>query len=117
MKVYFFIKITLSALIIAGISELGERSSLFAALLASLPLTSILAMIWLYRETGDVQKVIGLSQGIFWVVVPSLLFFVVLPLLLKSGLKFYVAMILSCLIMFAGYSLYLLLLDKIGIKI
>ena len=104
-------------MIIAGISELGKRSSVLAALLASLPLTSILAMIWLYQETRDIHKVMDLSKSIFWVVVPSLLFFVVLPLLLKSGLKFYWAMLLSCLVMIAVYSLYLLALDKIGIKI
>ena len=80
----FVIKIIVSALIIAGVSELGKKYTPVAAILAALPLTSILAIIWLYRDTKDVEKVSNLSTGIFWAVLPSLLFF--LPFLLKSGI-------------------------------
>lgn len=114
---YFAIKIGLSALIIAGISELGKRSTLFAALLASLPLTSILAMIWLYHDTGDVQKVSDLSKGIFWAVLPSLIFFLILPPLLNKGVNFWLALFISCAAMFLAYSAYVLLLSRFGIKI
>ena len=111
------IKATISGLIIAGVSELGKRSTPLAAVLASLPVTSILAMIWIYRETGNSQKMIDLSVGIFWAVLPSLLFFVMLPLLLKAGLKFGWAMLASSAIMFASYSLYVVILNKFGVKI
>lgn len=70
----FFIKVIMSALIIAGVSELGRRYSLFAAVLASLPLTSILAITWLYYDTHDTEQVVQLTQLIFWVVLPSLIF-------------------------------------------
>ena len=113
----FLIKIIVSALIIAIVSELAKRFTPIAAILASLPLTSILAMIWLYRDTHDVQKVIDLSQGIFWAILPSLLFFIVLPLLLKLGLKFSLAMVSSSVIMFVGYAVYGFVLNKFGIKI
>ena len=113
----FLIKIIVSALIIASVSELAKRFTPIAAILASLPLTSILAMIWLYRDTHDVQKVIDLSQGIFWAILPSLLFFIVLPVLLKLGLKFSLAMFSSSVIMFVGYAVYGFLLSKFGIKI
>lgn len=111
----FFLKALISGLVIAGVSELGKRYSVVAALLASLPLTSILAMLWLYGETGDAQKIIRLSKGIFWAVLPSLLFFIVLPLLLKGGMKFGLAMILSCTTMSLAYFLYFFLINKIGI--
>ncbi len=113
----FVIKTAISAFIIVGVSELGKRFAPFAAVLASLPVTSILAMIWLYRDTGSTNKVIDLSSGIFWAVLPSLLFFVVLPALLKMGVKFGWAMVLASLMMFLGYSAYLVILNKIGIKI
>ena len=113
----YLIKIILSGLIITGVSELGKRFTPIAAVLASLPLMSILAMIWLYAETKDNQKIIDLSIGIFWAVLPSLIFFFVLPILLKSGLKFSPAMILSAVIMFIAYSLYIILLGKFGIRI
>ncbi len=88
-----------------------------AAILASLPLTSILAMIWLYRDTKNVGKISRLSIDIFWAVLPSLLFFIALPLLLKTGMKFAWAMSLSALIMFIGYTVYAFVLGKFGIKI
>ena len=116
-RMQFFIKTIISALIVAGVSELGKRFTPFAALLASLPVTSILAMIWLYRDTGETRKVAELSSGIFWAVLPSLLFFIVLPLLLKMGLKFGWAMIASSMVMFFGYSLYVVILNKFGLKI
>ena len=73
-------------------------------------------MIWLYRDTGDTNKVIDLSIGIFWAVLPSLFFFIVLPALLKMGMKFGWAMTLSSVIMFLGYGLYLTILGRLGIK-
>ncbi|MEO5722098.1 MAG: DUF3147 family protein, partial [Chthoniobacterales bacterium] len=65
---YLVIKTLVSALIVVGISEIARRSSVLGALLASLPLTSLLAFIWLYRDTGDVTKIAALSTGIFWLV-------------------------------------------------
>ena len=104
---YFLLKTLLTALIVAGVSELARRYSLMAAALASLPLTSILAMVWLYRDTGDSAKIAALSQDIFWLVLPSLLFFLLLPLLLKMGWRFYPALLVSCLAMSAAYALML----------
>lgn len=102
---YFALKVLVSALVVAGVSELARRYSLWAALLASLPLTSILALCWVYYEKRDVAQIIGLSYSIFWLVFPSLLFFILLPLLLHAGMKFAPAMLLSCLVMSGGYGL------------
>jgi hypothetical protein len=113
----YLLKIIITAFVVTGISELGKRFTTFGAILASLPLTSILAFIWLYRDTNDKQKVIDLSYGIFWMVIPSLLFFLVLPLFLKKGVGFGWAMFFSCIIMVAFYSLYIYILGKFGIKI
>lgn len=76
--------------------KIAKKYTSFAAILASLPLTSILAFIWLYRNTKDKQKIIDPSYGIFWMVLPSLLFFIVLPMLLKKGMGFGWAIISSC---------------------
>lgn len=92
---YFFVKTLITAILVAGISELTRRYTLWAALLASLPLTSILAFIWVYWEEKDPQKVIELSYSIFWLVIPSLAFFLILPLLLKHGLTFTWAMLIA----------------------
>lgn len=114
---YFLIKTLITALVVAGVSELAKRWSPIAAILASLPLTSILAMLWLYHDTRDSAKVIELSNGIFWAVLPSLLFFIALPLLLKAGIKFGLGMILASAIMFVGYTIYIALMRKVGFNL
>ena len=113
---YFLLKTLLSALAIAAISELAKRHGYLASILASLPLTSVLAMIWLYRDTGDAEKVARLSIGVFWMVAPSLGFFLLLPLLLKH-LPFAAAMILGCAAMALFYLAYGALLAKFGVRI
>jgi len=105
------IKVVVTALVIVGISELAKRFTLFGAILASLPVTSILAMIWLYQDTSDVGKVIALSNNIFWAILPSLVFFAVFPLLLKSKIQFTPALIISCLVMGVAYTAYMKLLN------
>ena len=92
---YLLLKALLSGAIIAAASELARRSSLLGAVLLSLPVTSILAAIWLYRDTGDTAEVADLSWSILWVVPPSLVFFVVLALGLRS-IDFWPALALAC---------------------
>ena len=113
---YFIIKILISAIIIASVSELGKRSSLAAAVLASLPLTSILAMTWLYRDTQDTNKVVLFSKGVFWAVLPSLVFFIVFPILIKTGLNFKWAMLASSVVMIIAYTIYVAVLGRAGIN-
>jgi hypothetical protein len=106
---YFLIKTLITAIIVAAVSELARRYSLIAAALASLPLTSILAFIWLYHDTHDLQKVSDLSHSVLWLVIPSLLFFIMFPLFIKYGFRFYPALLASCVIMSAGYALFIYL--------
>lgn len=113
----FIIKIFISAFVIASVSELAKRFTIIAAIVASLPLTSILAFIWLYYDTKNTQQIINLSSGIFWAVLPSLLFFAALIYFLKSDVGFGWSMIISSFIMFVGYIFYYMLLNKFGIKI
>ena len=101
----YLIKIVISALLITVISEIAKRSSFWGAILASLPFVSILAFIFLYVETKDVQKISALSLDIFWLVIPSLVLFVSLPALLKREVSFYPALALSCGLTIAAYFL------------
>jgi len=105
---YYSIKIMLSALIIVAISEIAKRSSLLGALLASLPLTSLLAFVWLYLDTGDTQKVASLSSDIFWLVLPSLPLFLLLPWLLKLGWGFWLSLVMACVVAAVCYGMMLL---------
>jgi len=114
--IFYVVKVTLSAALIVVISEVAKRNSLMSALLASIPLVSVLAMIWLYAETRDTAKVAAFSSSVVWLVLPSLLLFMVLPELLKRGFNFYLSLALSCTVTVAGYVLLLWLMDHFNIK-
>ena len=86
------VKIVITALLVAAISELGRRSTLAGALLASLPLTSLLALVWLYHDTGDAAQTADLARAIFWLVLPSLAFFIVFPAGVRAGWGFWTSM-------------------------
>lgn len=113
----FLLRVLISALIIAGVAELGRRYSVLAAILASLPLTSILALSFLYFETRQTELVVELSYSIFWAVLPSLIFFIALPTLIRSGLSFVPALLLSCVITALAYSAYAALLGRFGVSL
>lgn len=113
----YVIKMILSAAIIVVASEFSRKSGLIGGLIASLPLVSILALIWLYLETKDVEKVMSFSMGIFWMVLPSLSLFLILPLLLKREIPFYMALTVSCLFTGGMYYLFTLLYERFGIKL
>jgi hypothetical protein len=86
-------------------------------LLASLPLTSLLAMLWLWRDSGDADKVADLASGAFWFILPSLPLFLALPLLLRSGVGFWPAMGVSVLGTLALYALFFWFAPRLGIKL
>jgi len=115
--VAYALKILVSAIIIVVVSELAKRSSLWAAILASLPLISLLAFIWLYLDTGDVQKISVLSQNIFWLVLPSLAFFVTLPLLIRMEINFWLSLLLASLITVLAYFVMLKILTVFSVRI
>lgn len=99
----YIIKVALSALVIVAVSEIAKRNSFWAALLASLPLTSLLAFVWLHLETGDSERIAELSHGIFWLVLPSLVLFLLLPALLRAQWGFWPSLAASCAATAAAY--------------
>ncbi|HAF00144.1 MAG TPA: hypothetical protein DCO68_12010 [Methylophilaceae bacterium] len=113
----YTLKIIISAVVLVAVSELAKRNSLWGAALASIPLTSLLAFVWLYIDTGDIQRVSALSQSIFWLVLPSLILFVALPLLLRGGVNFWLSLAISCIVTAAAYFGMLKLLGMLGIRI
>jgi len=109
---YSAIKLILSAGLIVAVSEIAKRSALFGGFIASLPLVSVLALIWLYIDTKDPQQVAALSMSIFWLVLPSLAFFLALPLLLQTNLPFFTSLLIAAVIMSGCYMVMMSLLQK-----
>ena len=102
--------------LIINISAFAKKSSIFAGLLASIPITSFLAFIWIYWETKDTQKIIDLSYTVMLMVIPSFAFFIILPLLLKLQNSFTVSIIISTISTAIIYWLFFELLNKFGIS-
>ena len=114
---YYFVKIAITTILIVLIAEIAKRNSFIAALLASIPLVSVLAMIWLYVDTKDVTKVSELATSVFWLVIPSLALFISLPLLLKQGMNFYLSMGIAITITVICYGLMVVILNQFGVKL
>lgn len=111
----YAIKVGLSAILIVAIAEIAKRSTGFAALVASLPLTSLLAFVWLHLDGTAATEIGTLSRQIFWLVLPSLILFLLLPVLLERGFAFWPSLGLSMLATVGGYFLMLWALKKFGV--
>ncbi|MEQ1560506.1 MAG: DUF3147 family protein [Methyloglobulus sp.] len=114
---YYLVKLLVSALVIVAVSEIAKRNSGFAALVASLPLTSMLAIVWLRVEGAQVAQIAELSSQIFWLVLPSLLLFLLFPLLLRQGLAFWLSLGLASAATILCYFLMIPLLRRFGVSI
>ena len=114
---YFVIKCVVSGILVGVISEIGRRNPGFGAIIASLPLTSILAFIWIYRESGNSQSIIDLSRGIALIVLPSLVFFILSWFLLKQGWPFYGALATACFGLILVYWIYIKALSIFGVQL
>jgi len=84
----FAVRALLSGLIIAAVAMIARRSPAFGALVASLPLISLLGVLWLWRDTHDPARVADHLQATFWYVLPSLPMFLLVPALLRAGTGF-----------------------------
>ena len=109
---YFIVKTFVTTIVVVTVAEVAKRSSLLAGLIILIPLTTFLALIWLYWETKDIQKIIDLSNATLLMIVPSLTFFIFLPILIKLNLPFAWSMIGSVLLTAACYFFFLLILQK-----
>lgn len=114
---YYWIKILVTTALVIIISEVAKRSTLVGAILASVPLISVLAMIWLYIDTRDVDRVSELATSVFWLVLPSLALFISLPILLQQGVNFYLSMLISIVLTIVCYFIMLHLLSRFGITV
>ena len=105
-------KIGLTALIIFAVVQVSERSTMLAAVLASIPIISVLAMMWMNHDGSSSEEIISFSKNIVWLVIPSLLVFIVMPSLMERGWEFYPALGAGLTATFVGYYVTQLLVEK-----
>jgi len=114
---YLVVKALVSGVIIAIVSEMAKRSPGFAALVASLPLVSVLGMIWLWRDTSDPARMAAHAGATFWYVLPSLPMFLLIPVLLKRGVAFYPALAAGCALTVVLYLAMVWAAPKVGLTL
>jgi len=114
---YLAIKAALSGVIIAIVSEVAKRYPGVGALIASLPLVSLLGMIWLWRDKPDVSNMAAHVEATFWFVLPSLPMFLVMPWLLRHGMSFWASLALGCVLTILLYLAMVALAPKLGLRL
>jgi uncharacterized membrane protein (GlpM family) len=94
---FIIVKVLISALIIVAISEIAKRNTAFAALVASLPLLSLLAVLWMVAEGVDNARVADHMEATFWYVLPTLPMFLLVPTMLRHGVSFTMSLLVGIL--------------------
>jgi hypothetical protein len=117
MTAAFVARALLSGLIIALIALIGRKAPAVAALVASLPLISILAMVWLWRDTGDSVLLANHAEATFWYVLPSLPMFLLIPWMLRSGNNFWLALGASVVMTFLLYLITIGIAARFGVRL
>ena len=114
---YFVLKCAISGLLIAAASTLARRYPGFGALIASLPLVSVLGMMWLWHDKPDPSNMAAHSQATFWYVLPSLPMFLLIPALLRRGVGFWPALIAGCALTIVLYAATTWAAPRIGVRL
>jgi hypothetical protein len=114
---YLLTKAVLSGVLIAAASEVARRWPGWGALIVSLPLVSILAMLWLWRDTSDPVRLAAHSEATFWFVLPSLPMFLLVPLMLRHEWPFWAALAAGCVLTILLYGTMAWIGPRIGIRL
>ena len=114
---FLTVKAFLSGAIIVAVGELAKRNNTAASIVHSLPLVSIIALVWLFADTRDTALIARHAQGTFWFVLPTLPMFLVLPWLLRRGVGFWPSLLLSLTLTVGLYFLTMRLLKAAGVTL
>lgn len=114
---YYLVKLLASAAIIVAVTEAAKVNATLGGLIKSLPLVSLIALVWVWAETRDTQVIAQLSTSTFWFVLPTLPLFLVLPALLRRGFGFWPSLAAGIAVMLGCYVLTMALLRRAGVAI
>lgn len=114
---YLVLKAVISGVLVALASEVARRNAGLGALIASLPLVSVLGMIWLWHDTHDPERMAAHVGATLWYIAPSVPMFVLIPQLLRHGTGFWPALGLGCGLTFGLYLLMLWVTTRWGIQL
>lgn len=113
----FWLRVVISGLIVAAVALIARRNPALGGLIAALPLISVLAMIWLWRDTRDAENVARFAQATFFYVLPTLPLFLIIPWMLRRGIDFWPTLGAACLLTILLYLLSVAVAARFGIRI
>jgi len=113
----FWARALLSGVMIAAVSTVARRYPAGGALIASLPLVSVMGMIWLWHDRPDAANMAAHAEATFWYVLPSLPMFLLIPALLRRGIDFWPALIAGCALTIAAYLATVLIAARFGVRL
>tara|TARA_B100001029_G_C15057357_1_gene455469 strand:- start:19 stop:375 length:357 start_codon:yes stop_codon:yes gene_type:complete len=114
---FIILKYLITAFIIVIVSEIAKYNDKIGALISSLPIVTILIMIWLYFENNETNKISQHSLLTFWYVIPTLPMFLLMPYTLSKGIGFWQSLLISIVCTFTCFIIIVFLTKKFGIKI
>jgi hypothetical protein len=115
--IQFWVRALLSGLIVAAIAMIARRNPAAGALVASLPLLSLLGMIWLWHDTHDPERMAAHVEATFWYVIPSLPMFLAIPYAIRHGMTFWPALIAGCAMTILLYLLTIIVAARFGVRL
>jgi len=110
-------KYLITAFLIVLISEIAKKSDKLGALISSLPLVTILVMIWLYFENQGTEKISQHAYYTFWYVIPTLPMFLIMPYTLSKGFNFWQSIGISILCTFVCFVIVATICKKFGVNL
>ena len=115
--ILFWSKALISGLLVALAATIARRQPALGSLIVSLPLVSVLSMIWLWRDGASSEAMARYVGGTFWFFLPSMPMFLIIPMLLRKGLGFWPALGIGCLVTIALYLAMVPLAARLGFRI
>ncbi len=114
---YLLLKATVSGALVAVVSEAAKRSPGVGGLIASLPLISVLAMVWLWLDTRDPVRLAAQAEATFWFFLPSVPMFLIIAVLLRRGVGFWLALGVGCLVTVLLYATMAWSAPRLGLRL
>lgn len=112
---FLVVKYAVTALVIVVVSEVAKRSDRVGALIAALPLVTVMAMIWLHVEKQPETKIANHAFYTFWYVLPTLPMFLLIPWMMNRGVSFWPSLLTGCVLTIACFAIAAVVLKRFGI--
>ena len=111
------VKLAVTAVVILMVTKIQLFHDKLSALLIALPLTSLIAMIWMHQGKQGAERIANHSESTFWFVLPTLPMFLIFPWMLRQGWGFGLSLGANCLITAVLFWIMVAVLKRFGVDL